>query len=41
LRGVLVHPYTIFYQVTEEVVEVIRVLHERRDFPSILKKEER
>src|SRR6266571_4256751 len=39
LRTVLVHPYTIFYRISypgehEEIddIEIIRVLHERRDF---------
>jgi len=41
LRSVLVHPYTIFYRVTDEVVEIARVLHERRDFSRIFSKKER
>jgi toxin ParE1/3/4 len=41
LRSVLVHPYTIFYRVTGLSVEVVRVLHERRDFSTILTKDER
>ena len=32
LRAVLVHPYTVFYRVTDSTVEIVRVLHERRDF---------
>jgi len=32
LRSVLVHPYTIFFRVHEEVVQIVRALHERRDF---------
>lgn len=32
LRAVLVHPYTVFYLVTDSTIEVVRVLHERRDF---------
>lgn len=38
LRSTLVHPYTVFYRVTESTVEVLRVLHERRDLPTALKK---
>ena len=34
LRSVLVHPYTIFYQLqlAEDDIRIVRVLHERRDF---------
>src|ERR1700722_18075102 len=35
LRSVLVHPYTIFYQLDENDVRVMRVLHERRNFGPI------
>src|ERR1700722_13595612 len=41
LRSVLVHPYTIFYRVKDDAVEVARVLHERRDFAAVLSKKER
>ncbi len=34
LRSALVHPYTIFFRVGEDRVEIVRVLHERRDFPA-------
>src|SRR5437762_10414837 len=46
LRSVPVHPYTIFYRVQPTVdgddkgVQIIRVLHERRDFPPILPHDE-
>ncbi len=40
LRSVLVHPYSIFYRVNDDTVEVVRVLHERRDFASLLSKKE-
>ena len=40
LRAVPVHPYTLFYRVNpqsgHEEIEILRVLHERRDFPSEL-----
>lgn len=39
LRSVLVHPYTVFYRVTNGRVEIVRVLHERRNFPEVFKKE--
>jgi toxin ParE1/3/4 len=39
LRSVLVHPYTVFYRVTDGNVEIVRVLHERRNFPEVFKKE--
>jgi len=35
LRSVIVHPYTIFYRVRDGVVEIVRVLHERRDFAAV------
>jgi toxin ParE1/3/4 len=35
LRSILVHPHTIFYRVTDTSVEIVRVLHERRDFGAI------
>jgi toxin ParE1/3/4 len=41
LRSVLVHPYTIFYRVKDDVVEIVRVLHERRDFGAAFSKEQR
>jgi toxin ParE1/3/4 len=41
LRSVLVHPYTIFYRVNDGVVEIVRVLHERRDFAAIFSGKER
>lgn len=40
LRSVLAHPYAVFYRVNNENVEIVRVLHERRDFPSALKNQE-
>ena len=39
LRSVLVHPYAIIYLVTDNAVEIVRVLHERRDLPAEVKKE--
>jgi toxin ParE1/3/4 len=41
LRSVLVHPYTIFYRVKNGVVEIARVVHERRDFTAVFPKKER
>jgi toxin ParE1/3/4 len=32
LRSTLVSPYVIFYRVTEVTIEVVRVLHQRRNF---------
>jgi len=34
LRRLLVHPYTVFFRVSDKLAEVARVLHEQRDFPS-------
>jgi plasmid stabilization system protein ParE len=42
LRSAPVHPYTLFYRTTPsykdapEDVEIIRVLHQKRDLPSVL-----
>lgn len=41
LRSVLVHPYTVFYRVSDDAVEVARVLHERRNFAAVFSKKER
>jgi toxin ParE1/3/4 len=38
LRSVLCHPYVIFYRADDTSVEIVRVLHERRDFNAILAK---
>ena len=39
LRSVLSHPYVIFYRLKADSVEIARVLHERRNFAEIFKKE--
>ncbi|MFZ3224218.1 MAG: type II toxin-antitoxin system RelE/ParE family toxin [Xanthobacteraceae bacterium] len=31
-----VHPYTVFYRIADNVPEIVRVLHERRDAINIL-----
>jgi toxin ParE1/3/4 len=41
LRSVRVSPYTVFYRVQNGVVEIVRVLHERRNFPDLLSREKR
>lgn len=41
LRSVRAHPYTVFFRLTETDVEVVRVLHGRRNFRAILSKERR
>jgi toxin ParE1/3/4 len=35
LRSVLVHPYVVFYRTAEFSVEIVRVLHQRRDLDAI------
>jgi toxin ParE1/3/4 len=35
LRSTLVHPFTIFYRVQDAGIEVVRILHERRNFAAI------
>jgi toxin ParE1/3/4 len=39
LRSVLVHPHVVFYRVTDQSVEIARVLHQRRDLAAILSRE--
>src|ERR1700730_5435313 len=40
LRSVLVHPYIIFYRVTDGVVEIALVLHGRRNFARVFSEKE-
>jgi toxin ParE1/3/4 len=40
LRSVLVHPYAVFYRISDSVVEIVRVLHERRDLARVFSKKE-
>ena len=35
MRSILAHPYVIFYRVTALNVEIVRVLHQRRDIEAI------
>ena len=41
LRSIPLPPYLIFYRIIGDVVEVVRVLHERRNLAGILSKRER
>lgn len=41
LRSAIARPYTVFYRIRNDHTEIMRILHERRDFPAILAKEER
>ena len=36
LRSTLVHPYVIFYRFEADVVQIIRILHGKRDLRSIM-----
>lgn len=36
IRGLPVHPYTIFYRIADGKPEIVRVLHERRDIAAVL-----
>jgi plasmid stabilization system protein ParE len=40
LRSVLVHPYTVFYRLNDGAVEIVRILHERRDIARVFLKKE-
>lgn len=35
MRSVPVHPYILFYRIEAEAIEIIRILHGRRDIVSI------
>jgi plasmid stabilization system protein ParE len=39
LRSTLVWPFVIFYRVEGDIVQIIRILHEKRDLRRIMKKE--
>ena len=39
LRSALAHPYLVFYRVRQNDVQVVRVLHERRNLAAILAEE--
>jgi toxin ParE1/3/4 len=38
LHSILIHPYVLFYQVKPGAVEVVRVVHQRRNFAAIFLK---
>jgi toxin ParE1/3/4 len=38
LRAALAHPYVVFYRLKGSDVEILRVLHERRNLPKALAK---
>jgi toxin ParE1/3/4 len=40
LRSILVHPYAIFYRVRNDAIEIVRVLHQRRNITALLSKPE-
>ena len=40
VRSVLAHPYVVFYRAAEDDVQIVRVLHERRNLPAELAKRE-
>jgi toxin ParE1/3/4 len=40
LRSILVHPYVVFYRMTGETVEIVRVLHQRRSLAKVFPKSE-
>jgi len=40
LRSVVVHPYVIFYRLTDRNVEIARVIHGRRNFAAIFGRRE-
>jgi toxin ParE1/3/4 len=37
LRSILVHPYVVFYRMTGETVEIVRVLHQRRNLAEVFR----
>lgn len=36
IRAFPIHPYTIFYRISDDIPEIVRVLHERRDITRLL-----
>src|SRR5262249_3029972 len=38
LRSILVHPYVVFYRLSGETVEIVRVLNERRNLAKVFPK---
>jgi toxin ParE1/3/4 len=40
LRSILVHPYIVFYRLSGETVEIVRVLHQRRNLAKAFPKSE-
>jgi|SRR4030088_45925 plasmid stabilization system protein ParE len=40
LRSALARPYTL-YRIRRNDIEIVRVLHERRDFPALFSKDDR
>ena len=39
LRSTLVHPYVLFYRVEGETVQIVRILHGKRDLRRIIQEE--
>jgi toxin ParE1/3/4 len=39
LRSTLVHPYVIFYRFEDDLVQILRILHGKRDLRSIMRAE--
>jgi plasmid stabilization system protein ParE len=35
LRPILVRPYIVFYRVSSNSIEIVRVLHQRRNFAAV------
>src|SRR5262245_48631769 len=40
LRSIVVRPYVLFYRVTADAVQVIRILHGKRDVDRIMREQE-
>jgi toxin ParE1/3/4 len=40
LRSLLVHPHTLFYRIESNTAQVVRILHERRDFLTLFAADE-
>jgi toxin ParE1/3/4 len=37
VRSILVHPYAIYYRVHDDKIEIVRILHQRRDVRKALR----
>jgi toxin ParE1/3/4 len=39
LRSVLIHPHVMFYRISDDAIEIARILHQRRDLAAAFPRE--